>query len=103
MRSRPDHKPDEVRDLVEMVMRAGLMLSDLFCNLVAEMPEDAYPGERPADVLLDMFTGTIRPVAEAAGAPSVAHLTALLGAMCDNTLADLRLAIEISRQSSDRG
>lgn len=85
---------DEVRLLVEEVLRTGLMLTDLICSLIEDVPDDAFPGERTADVLIDMLTGTVRPAAEAAGASTVQGARALLGAISDRTIADLMAALD---------
>ena len=73
----------DVHALTEAVLRAGVMLSDLLGNLLEGLPEDAFEGESCVDVLLEMMTGTIAPVADAAGASTVHDATALLGAMCE--------------------
>jgi hypothetical protein len=91
----PQPEPeDEVRLLVEEVLRTGLMLTDLICSLIEDVPEDAFPGERTADVLIEMLTGTVRPAAEAAGVSTVQSARALLGAISDRTIADLVAALD---------
>jgi hypothetical protein len=90
---------DHVRAFVEEVLRTGLMLTDVLSLLLDELPEDAFPGESPGEALLEMLVGTIRPAADAAGAQTVRRATALLGAMCDRTMADLRAAAELARPS----
>ena len=72
------------------------MLSRLVGDLLDELPEDAFPGEDEVEVLFEMLVGTIVPVAEAAGADEVRAATALLGAMSDRVIADLRAAMELS-------
>jgi hypothetical protein len=58
-------------------------------------PGEAGPaGERTADVLIEMLTGTIRPAAEAAGAATVQDARALLAAISDRTIADLLAALD---------
>jgi len=86
----------EVHALTEAVLRAGVMLSDLLGNLLEDLPEDAFPGEGHVDVLVEMMTGTIAPVADAAGAATVNDTTALLGAVCDRVVADLRAALDLA-------
>lgn len=44
-----------------------LTLADVLGMLLEDLPEDAFPGEEPAEVLVEMLTGTLRPAAEAAG------------------------------------
>jgi hypothetical protein len=87
----------EVHALTEAVLRAGVMLSDLLGNLLEDLPEDAFAGESHVDVLVEMMTGTIAPVADAAGAATVHDTTALLGAVCDRVVADLRAALDLAR------
>ncbi len=89
---------DEVREFVETVLRTGFMLTDLLGNILDALPDDAFPGESPAEVLVDMLAGSIRPVADAAGPHAVLDATALLGAMADRTLIDLRAAAELARR-----
>jgi hypothetical protein len=89
---------DAERVFVEEVLRTGLMLSNLIADLLEDMPDDAFPGENPAEVLVQMLTGSVRPVLEAAGGRTLEEATALLGAMADRTLADLRTALELSRE-----
>jgi hypothetical protein len=43
------------------VLRTGLMLQDLLCNLLEDLPDDAFPGDDNAEVLFEMLTGTISP------------------------------------------
>lgn len=90
---------DQVREFVETVLRTGFMLTDLLGNLLDALPDDAYPGESPAEVLVEMLTGSVRPVADAAGPHAVLDATALLGAMADRTLDDLRVAAELARRT----
>lgn len=86
----------DVHALTEAVLRAGVMLSDLLGNLLEELPSDAFPGEGHVDVLVEMMTGTVAPVADAAGADTVHDTTALLGAVCDRVVADLRAALDLA-------
>jgi hypothetical protein len=87
---------DEVRTLIEEVLRIGVGLADLIGGLVDELSEDAFPGEDHALVLLDMITGTIRPVADEAGERTVREATALLGAIGERVFSDLRAAAELA-------
>jgi hypothetical protein len=63
-------------------------------GLLDDIPTNAFPGEEPAEVLMEMLTGTIRPVAEAAGPGALREATSLLGAVGDRTLSDLRAALD---------
>ena len=88
---------DMTRELVEEIVRTGLMITGVLEDLLEEMPDDAFPGENEAEVLLDMLTGTIEPATAAAGADIVVELIALLGAMSDRVLADLQAAAILAR------
>ena len=46
---------EAAKDLVTELLRTSLTLQDLFVNLVEELPEDAFPGEDPGEVLLEMI------------------------------------------------
>jgi hypothetical protein len=94
-RSQPAHQ-DHVRVFVEEILRIGIMLTDVLGGILDDLPDDAFPGENNAEVLLEMVVGTIRPAADAAGARTVTQATALLGAVGDRVLRDLRAAAELA-------
>jgi len=87
--------------LTVTVLRIGVMLSELLGNLLDELSDDAFPGEDPAEVLIEMLTGTITPVASAAGAGSVNETIALLEAVGDRVLTEMRAAVELARRASN--
>jgi hypothetical protein len=91
---------DAVRALVHEVLRTGLMLTDVLAGIVEDDPEDAFPGEEPAAVLVEMVVGSMRPVAEAAGPRVVDDTMALLGAIADRFVGDLEKALELARSRS---
>ena len=88
---------DDVRVLVEEALHTGLMLTDVMAGLLENMPDDAFPGQEPGEVLLQMVVGSMRPVADAAGADAVKQTIALLGAIRDRFVADLHEAMELAR------
>jgi len=90
---------DKVKEFTEQLLRTGLALTDVLSTLLEDLPEDAFPGEQPAEVLVEMLTGTLRPVADAAGERAVREATALLAAAHERGVADLRAAAELA---SDR-
>ena len=90
--------PDDVRALTEQALRTGMMLSRLVGDLLDELPEEAFAGEDQVEVLFEMLIGTIAPVAAAAGVDEVRATTALLGAMSDRVLADLRAAVRLAEE-----
>jgi hypothetical protein len=94
----PSVQKEEVRVLVEEILRVGFALGDLLAALVEQLEEKgAYPGENPAEVVIEMVTGSLIPVAESAGASVVREATALVGAVLDRVISDLRRAAEIAR------
>ena len=88
----------EVRFFVEEVVRVSLALHDVLASLLESLPDDAFPGEDNADVLLGMLAGSVMPVAEAAGGQVLREATALVGAVYDKTVEDLRTAAELARR-----
>src|SRR3954453_5434096 len=95
-----EHHDDHVRALVEEALRTGLLFMDVLSTLIEDLPADAFPGEDPARVLVEMTTGSMRPVAEAAGEEAVAEATALFGALSDRLIGDLEQAMELARARS---
>ena len=51
---------DAIDDFVLELLRTGNMLTGLAVDLVEGLPDEAYPGEEPAAVVMEMITGTIR-------------------------------------------
>jgi hypothetical protein len=86
------------RDFVWELLRTGLALSDLASSLIEAIPEGAYPGEDPGEVVLSMMTGTIQPAVDAAGPDTVEAVMALMGAAYDRVMADLEQAVELRKQ-----
>jgi hypothetical protein len=84
---RPAGSVDYVRDCVEEVLRTGFLLIVLDDNLVDNLPENAFPGERNAEVMLEMLIGTIR-AAVGGCEKSVRSAVALFAACKTRTLTD---------------
>lgn len=87
-----------VRAFVEQVLRTGMGLGDLLSDLIDSLPEDAFPGENNAEVLLEMVAGSVLPVVAAAGERAVEEAIALIGALYDKTSMDLQMAVERARE-----
>lgn len=87
---------DDASEFVREVLGTGLMLIDVLSMLLDDLPDDAFPGEEPAEVLLEMLVGSFRPAAEAAGDETVRQAAALVGALGDRTVTDLRAAADLA-------
>jgi hypothetical protein len=95
-----DHTGDDLsRAFVEELLRTSFALQGVVASLLEQLPEDAFPGEDNGEVLLEMVAGTCRPTIEAAGAPVVRGTLALIGAVVDSVVHDLREAAARSRRS----
>jgi hypothetical protein len=97
-----DQADDWVNAFVLEVLRTGMMLHGVLCDLLEDLPDDAFPGEDSGAVLIEMLTGTIRPAAEAAGELIVRGATELLDAAGDRVIGDLRGALALG-WAMDRG
>lgn len=89
---------DVGRMLVEELLRTGLGLCDALGSLLDDLPEDAFPGEDNAAVLIEMVVGSSRPAISAAGEADCRKAVALLGAVRDRVICDLRGAAELAAQ-----
>jgi hypothetical protein len=86
------------RELVEQLLRASLTLTDMLASLIEELPEDAFPGEDNAAVLLEMVAGTCAPVVGAVGEASCREAIALIAAVQDRILSDLEAAARLAAE-----
>lgn len=88
---------EATEDLVQALLRTSLTLQDVYVSLVEEIPDDAFPGEDPAEVLLEMLSGSACLAIEAAGLEISRAATALIGAVMDRVIDDLRAAAALAR------
>jgi hypothetical protein len=89
---------ETTRDLVEEVLRTALALEDVMSSLLEELPDGAFPGEDNARVLIEMVVGSVHPAARAAGVRDCRTATALVGAIRERVIADLRTAAELAKE-----
>lgn len=87
--------------LIEELLRTSFALGDVLGALLDELPEDAFPGEENGAVLIEMVVGTCRPAVAAAGEATCRDATALVGAIRDRVLADLRDAAALARPAGE--
>lgn len=83
--------------LIVELLRTGLTLADLLSSLLDDLPDDAFPGEDSGEVLIEMVAGSCAPAFAAAGPAQCEATVALLGAIRDRVLSDLRTAAELAR------
>jgi hypothetical protein len=86
------HETDAGRELVEELLRTGLALSGALASLLDDLPEDAFPGEDNAAVLIEMVVGSSRSATSAAGEADCRKAVALIGAVRCCAINDLRAA-----------
>lgn len=82
---------------IEQFLRTGFALIDTMSSLIEDLPEDAFPGEDNAAVVLEMVTGSCRPAFEAVGEAECRTATALIGAVHQRVIDDLRRAVELAK------
>ncbi|HTX30853.1 MAG TPA: hypothetical protein VMD09_05675 [Solirubrobacteraceae bacterium] len=93
---------DQVEEFTIGILRAGSMLFGVASDLIEDLPEDAFPGEDTAAVVIEMLVGTIRTAVESADPQDLERATELLAMACDRVLEHLRLAVAL-RQRMDAG
>lgn len=91
------HEHDYVRPFLVELIRAGSILAEVLDNLLESLGEDDLSGESAGDALMEMLTGTLRPVIERVGEDPVRQVTPLFDACVEQTLRDLRRALELAR------
>lgn len=80
------------------LLRTGDMLAGLAVDLVETMPAEAYPGEKPAAVVVDMITGSIRTALVKADQGDVERAVELMREAADRVIEHLRLALALRRR-----
>ena len=65
------------------LLRTGCDLTSLAADLIEALPADAYPGEEPAQVVLEMVSGSIRSFLSEADEAEVARATELMAGAVD--------------------
>ncbi len=82
------------QELVDEVILTAVALDNVLGSLLAEVPDETFPGEDKTEVLLQMIVGSVVPAARAAGEDSCRTATALVAAIRERVLADLHSAAE---------
>lgn len=82
------------------LMGTAFALQDVLGSVLEELPEDAFPGEDSAAVLIEMVVGSCRPAFDAAGEPACREAISLIGAVRDRVFNDLRAAAELAKKDN---
>jgi hypothetical protein len=92
---------DRVAAFTLELMRTGHMLSNLGADLVESLPDDEYPGESPAAVVIEMVVGTIRTSLADADEGELERATELIVDARERVLEHLQLALALSRRMNE--
>jgi DNA-binding MurR/RpiR family transcriptional regulator len=80
------------------LLRIGNMLAGLAADLVEELPDEAYPGEEPAAVVMEMITGSIRTALVEVDQSDVQRAVEIMREAADRVIEHLRLALALGRR-----
>jgi hypothetical protein len=80
------------------LLRTGVMVSGVAAEVIEALPPDAYPGEEPGDVVIEMMTGTIRTALIQAHESDVERATQLIMLARDRVIEHLELARKLATQ-----
>jgi len=83
-------------DFVRTFLRCGITLQDLLADLADACPEDAFPGESPTAVVLEMAIGSVGTRLRRVPAEDFARAAELMELAVEAVLADLRTAVEVA-------
>jgi hypothetical protein len=82
----------------EELVRAAFMLCGLAEDLMDAIPPEAYPGEEPGAVFIEMLMGTIATAVDDVALRDLERATDIIAAARDRVLEHLRLALELRRR-----
>jgi hypothetical protein len=82
--------------LVEELLRTGLVLTDTLALLIEQLPDDAFPGEDNAAVLVEMTAGSCASVVQATGEATCRQTLAVIAALRDRFVEDLKTAAKLA-------
>lgn len=97
----PTNTTDAIDDFVLELLRVGYMLTGLAADLAETLSPEAYPGEDPAAVVIEMITGTIRTALTEVGEEAVESAVELIREAAERVIEHLRLALALSRRMED--
>ena len=88
-------------ELVQEVICTALALESVISGLLEDLPDDAFPGADPGVLLMQMIVGTAHPAAAVAGVRDCRSAIALVVAIRERVLADLRRAVDLAEEQSE--
>ena len=94
--SRRTNDSDAAQRLIEELLRTAFSLGSIYAPLLADLPEDAFPGEDPGAVLIEMLAGSSLGAAHAVDEVDWGSTTALVKAVRESVLGDLRVAARLA-------
>lgn len=84
--------------LIEELLRTAFSLGSVYAPLLADLPEDAFPGEDPGAVLIEMLAGSsLLGAAQVVDEADWESTTTLVKAVRDSVLSDLRVAADLAK------
>jgi hypothetical protein len=89
---------NQIEAFVFTLLGTGSVLSEIVATLAEDLPADAYPGEKPIAVVIEMLCGTIATALSSAHPRDVQRATQLMDLAAARTLEDLRLARGLFQQ-----
>ena len=89
---------DHIDEFTRSLLGTGLWLFDLVADLAEELPEDAYPGEEPGAVVIDMLTGSIRTALASAEPERLLNAIDLIETSRERVIEHLELALQLSKR-----
>ena len=96
--SRRPSDNDAAQCSIEELLRTAFSLGSIYAPLLADLPEDAFPGEDPGAVLIEMLAGSSLGAAQVVNEADWESATALVKAVRESVLGDLRVAAQLAEQ-----
>jgi hypothetical protein len=87
---------DHIESFVCQLLGTGSMLRGVVSDLSDALPADAYPGEEPMAVVLEMVCGTVRTALGSADAQDIRRATELIDLAGARVIEHLKLASELA-------
>jgi hypothetical protein len=97
-REQPGEEHEAAQLLIEEMLRTAFSLGSIYAPLLADLPDDAFPGEDPGAVLIEMLAGSSLGAAQVIEAVDWKSTTAFVKAVRESVLGDLRAAALLAEQ-----